>query len=114
MENLTPAEWGALVLGIASALVLLTNAGKSIADIVRAVKAPNDLQNDRLDKVEKRLDAVEGKLDNDNVRFEAMAEDNRITQRALLALLDHGIDGNNIKQMQDAKEDLYTHLTERK
>jgi hypothetical protein len=110
VENLTPE----LILGIASAFVLLANAGEKIAQIIRAAKAPNDIQNDRLDKVEKRLDAVESKLDNDNVRLAAIADDNRITQRALLALLDHGIDGNNIKQMQDAKEDLYMHLTEKK
>ena len=32
---------------------------------------------------------------------------------ALLALLDHGIDGNNIEQMKQAKEDLQRHLVER-
>ena len=106
-------SWTWLLSG-ASAVVLLWSAVKTILEIIKAAKAPNDKQNDRLDKVEKRLDMVEGKLDNDDARLVAIAEDNRITQRALLALLDHGIDGNNIKQMQDAKEDLYTHLTEKK
>lgn len=31
----------------------------------------------------------------------------------LLALLDHGIDGNNIEQMQHAKEELQNHLINR-
>ena len=56
---------------------------------------------------------VDGKLDRDNNRLESIEEGNRATQRALLALLDHGIDGNNIKQMQDAKETLQNHLINR-
>lgn len=114
MEGLTPTEIGALVLGVASAIVLLANAGEKIAQIVRAAKAPNNRQDERLDALEAWRKEVDIKLNTDNERLAAIADDNRITQRALLALLDHGIDGNNIKQMQDAKEDLYTHLTDRK
>lgn len=113
MEKLTPTEIGALILGVASAIVLLVNAGEKIVQIIRAAKAPNSRQDERLDALEAWQKEVESKLNNDNERLAAIVDDNRITQRALLALLDHGIDGNNIKQMQDAKEDLYTHLTNR-
>ena len=113
LEGWTAAEIGALILGIASALVLLTNAGKSLAEIIRAAKAPNSKQDERLDALEAWRKEVDTKLNNDNERLDHIADDNRVTQRALLALLDHGIDGNNIKQMQDAKEDLQTHLINR-
>ena len=46
-------------------------------------------------------------------RFDAIEAGNRVTQLAILALLDHGIDGNNVKQMQDAKEELQNHLINR-
>ena len=55
----------------------------------------------------------EKKLDNDKHHFDAIDASNRVTQLALLALLDHGIDGNNIDQMQHAKEELQTHLINR-
>lgn len=42
-----------------------------------------------------------------------MEDANSATIRALLALLNHGIDGNNIKQMQDAKELLQDYLINR-
>lgn len=100
----------ALLLSGASAVVLLWSAIKTVLEIVKAVKAPNDKQNERLTALETWRTEVDAKLKNDDARLEAIAEDNRITQRALLALLDHGIDGNNIKQMQDAKEDLQAHL----
>jgi hypothetical protein len=56
---------------------------------------------------------VDRKLLNDNTHLIAVDEGARVTQRALIALLDHGIDGNNIKQMQDAKAELQNHLINR-
>ena len=103
-------ETWTLLLSGASAVVLLWSAVKTIVEIVKAAKAPNAKQDERIKVLEVWRTEVDGKLNNDNERLEAIATDNRVTQRALLALLDHGIDGNNIKQMQDAKEDLQAHL----
>lgn len=108
MENL----W-ATVLAVASATVLLTNAIKSIAEAVKAAKAPNDKQNTRLEALERRMDEVDAKLNSDKVHFDMLEAGNRAYCQALLALLDHGIDGNNIEQMQHAKESLQQHLINR-
>ena len=113
MGKYTPTELGALFLSIASAIVLLVNLGEKIAQIIKALKAPNDRQDDRISKIEKRLEDVEDKLDDDHERFAMIAEDNRVTQHALIALLDHGLDGNNFDQMREAKADLHNHLINR-
>ena len=110
MDNLTPGEVWAAILAVASAIVLLANAVEKIAKAVHAAKAPNVHQNERLDNLEKRMDAAEKKLDNDKQHFDSIDASNRVTQVALLALLDHGIDGNNTEQMQHAKEELQQHL----
>lgn len=102
-------SWTLLLSG-ASAVVLLWSAVKAGVEIIKAAKAPNDKQNERLEVLETWKKEVDNKLLNDNKRLETIADDNRVTQRALLALLNHGIDGNNIKQMQDAKDDLQAHL----
>ena len=113
MKNLTPTElWGA-VLAVASAIVLLANCAENIAKAIRTAKAPNEKQDQRLDAVEKRLEEVDRYLGNDKRRLDSIEIGNRATQRAILALLDHGIDGNNIKQMQDAKTELQSHLINR-
>ena len=52
----------------------------------------------------------EGFLKNDKLRLDRMDEGQRVTMQALLALLDHNLDGNNIDQMQKAKKDLQKHL----
>ena len=113
MENLTPAAIWATVLAVASAVVLLANAGEKIVKAWKAAKAPNAQQDKRLDALEERVEKIDRRLNNDNDRLSDIDSSNRVTQRALLALLDHGIDGNNIEQMQHAKEELQEHLINR-
>ena len=113
MENLTTAAIWTVVLAVASAIVLLSNAIEKIIKAVQAAKAPNAKQDERLKALEDWREEVDGKLNRDNEKFESLDCGNRVTQRALLALLDHGIDGNNIEQMQRAREELHNHLINR-
>lgn len=113
MGSLSPAEIWTAVLAIASAIVLLSNAVEKIAKAVHTMKAPNQALNERVGALETWKDGVDQKLDNDKKRLDGIDSGNRVTQLALLALLDHGIDGNNIDQMQHAKEELQNHLINR-
>ena len=113
MENLTPANIGAAVLAAVSAFVLISNAVEKIVRAWKVAKAPNAQQDKRLDALEAWKEKVDRRLNTDNDRLSDIDSGNRVTQRALLALLDHGIDGNNIEQMQHAKEELQDHLINR-
>ena len=110
---MTAGEIATAVLAVASAIVLLSNATEKIAKAVQAAKKPNTIQNDRISDLEGRMDKVETKLETDKKHLDNIDAGNRVTQLALLALLDHGIDGNNIDQMQHAKEELQNHLINR-
>lgn len=113
MESVTlPAIW-AVIAWIAAAIVLLANAAGKIAAIIQAAKAPNVQQNDRLDALEKEMEQVQQYLANDKKHLDSLDDGNRITQRALLALLSHGLDGNSIEQMEAAKAALEEHLINR-
>ena len=113
MANLTPAEIGGGLLALAAAIVVLSNAAEKIAKAVQTAKAPNQALSDRVGELETWKDGVDQKLDTDKKRLDGIDNGNRVTQLALLALLDHGIDGNNIAQMQHAKEELQNHLINR-
>ena len=113
MSNITPGEFWAWILAAALAVTTLANAAEKIVKAWKAWKAPNDHRNERLDLLEDRMEKVESKLSNDDDRLRDIEKGDRATQRALLALLDHGIDGNNIEQMQHAKEELQNHLINR-
>lgn len=110
---MSAGEIWAWVAGILAAIVLIGNAAKAVAAGIKQIRAPNDRQDGRLGKLESRLDKVDGKLDLDRRRLDAIEGGNRATQRALLALLEHGLHGNNITQMQAAKEGLEQHLINR-
>ena len=110
MENLTPSEIWAVVAWVAAAIVLLGNASDRIAKAWRAAKAPNDEQNARLDKLEHRMDKAEKMLVNDKNQLDAIQDGLQAIFQGQLAMLDHCLDGNNIKQMQDAKTALQHHL----
>lgn len=113
MENLTTGELWTALLAVASAIVLLSNAAKAIANAVQVAKAPNDAQNTRISELEKWREEVDRKLNNDKDQLDEIHDGLRASFQAQLALLDHGIDGNNVKQMQDAKEVLQKHLINR-
>ena len=103
----------AWILAAASAVVLLSNAAEKIAKAIRAAKAPNEEQDRRLTAAEKDIESIKGFLANDKKRLDALEEGNRVTQRALIALLGHGLDGNNQKEMATAKADLESYLINR-
>lgn len=117
MENLTPMETAIVVIGVvmvlASAVNTLGSAAEKIVKAIRAAKAPNEAQDERLEALENKMKEVESKLDNDYNHLKALDEGNRVTMTGMLALLGHGIDGNNIDQMKSAKQALEAHLINR-
>lgn len=110
MNNINLSEVWGIIAAVLAAIVLVSNAAEKVVRAWKAAKAPNDQQNVRIDALEEWRKEVDRKLNRDNDKLMDIESGNRVTQRALLALLDHGIDGNNIKQMQDAKEALQDHL----
>lgn len=113
MNEWTASQIVTAILAVCSAIVLLSNAVEKIVLAVKAAKAPNQRQDDRLKALEEWRQEVDRKLEADLKHLESIDEGSRATQQAILALLDHGIDGNNIEQMQHAKEMLQNYLINR-
>ena len=115
--DLHPGEIIALVIGgilaLAGAITTLGSAGEKIAKVIRAAKAPNDEQDRRIAAAEQSIVDIKGFLAQDKKRLDVLEDGNRVTQRAILALLGHGLDGNNQKQMKEAKDNLEQYLINR-
>lgn len=114
MEGLSSGEIIALVIGgilaLAGAISTIGGAVEKIVKVVRAAKAPEQQQNAEIDEIKTRLDKVERKLDNDKIQIEDAKECNHVLTKGMLALLEHGINGNNIDQMRDAKNGVEAYL----
>lgn len=103
-------ELWAIVLSVASAIVLLSNAIEKIIKAVKAAKAPEQRQDDEIVEIKGRLDKIEAKLENDKKQIADAKECNHVITKGMLALLEHGINGNNIDQMREARNDVNAYL----
>ena len=98
------------ILAVASAIVLISNAVEKIVKAVKAAKAPEVAQNEKISELESRLEIVERELSKDEKHLKDVRECNHVITKGVLALLDHGINGNNIDQMKDARSDVEAYL----
>lgn len=112
-ENITPENIWAILAWVATALILLSNAGEKIVGIVKAIKAPDVAQNDRLTALEEDMAQVKQYLTNDKKAIDGLSEGDKVTKHAILALLGHGIDGNNVEEMIQSKHELEKYLINR-
>ena len=78
-----------------------------------ALKAPSQRVEERLAALEKSDKRHDTLFDNDHQRLEALQDGMRILQKSMLALLAHGIDGNDIDRMKQVKAELEDHLINR-
>ena len=100
----------AIILAGASAIVLLSNAVEKIVKAVKIAKAPENAQNAKISALEERLKKVEDKLESDKKQIGVIREGNHVLTKGMFALLEHGINGNNIEQMKEAKHDVEEYL----
>lgn len=114
MGSLTPGEIIALsvggILALSGAVTTVGGAIEKIVKVFRAAKAPEKAQNAEIDDLKIRLDKVERKLENDKKAIDDAKECNHVLTKGMLALLEHGINGNNIDQMRDAKNGVEAYL----
>lgn len=111
--SFTPAQLVAWVLAICGGVVAITQAANAMGTWYKKAKKPETDQNARILKLEERMGKVENYLTSDHKHLDALDRGNRVTQQALLALLGHAIDGNNTKQLTDARDELHTYLVEK-
>lgn len=110
---LDPAEFWAFITAVCAFIISASAAFRIIVDAIKKLRAPEKTQDDRLKLIEERLDLFETYFLNDKKRIDAMESGNRVTQRAILALLSHAIDGDNQDQLETARDNLNEYLINR-
>lgn len=110
---LDPAEFWAFITAVCAFIISASAAFRIVVDAIKKLRAPEKTQDDRLKLIEERLDLFETYFLNDKKRIDAMESGNRVTQRAILALLSHAIDGDNQDQLETARDNLNEYLINR-
>lgn len=115
MATMTPGQLFlvlcGILLGVAGFINTVGAAFDRMAKARQAAQAPNKEQDDRLAKLERRMGDVERMLGNDKNSLDKLNAGLEASFQVQLALLDHALNGNNIKQMQDARDALYAYLS---
>lgn len=106
----TASQLVTMFIGFCGAIITFGGAVAVLSKWIGKAKEPNAMQNKRLDEHEEWLKCIDKKLDNDNKRMNYIEASNKIVLRALMALLQHGIDGNDTAEMQKVLKDLESYL----
>lgn len=110
MENLTftiPQAWG-WFLAACAAVITIVNTWKALREVKQ--ESPTGKQAEMLRIHEERLDLIEERLKQGDDRFHEMDAGNKAIQKALLALMSHAINGNDVEQLKSAKKELENYL----
>lgn len=97
-------------LALCGGIATIGVAAGWVIKVINHMKAPQTEQNERLDALEQEVNLLKGYSQTDKEKLEELTESDRLTKRALLALLSHGIDGNNVEEMEHAKTELTNFL----
>lgn len=108
--SFTPAQLWTGLVAFCAGLSALAAAIALVAKAINKLKAPNKQQDARLVELEEKTKKHEGLLDNDNKRLNALEKERGMEHRALLALLKHGIDNNNIEAMKASSKEIQDYL----
>ena len=115
MENFTPGQLLLIAMGMllaaASAINTLGSALEKIAKAKKAAQAPNEEQNRQIKELQEWRKEVDRKLRSDHQELREIRDGLGASCQVQLALLDHALHGNNVKQMQDARDALYNYMT---
>ena len=118
--SFTPTELVGFISAIGGTILTIGAVITLIINFVKKLRAPEDKQNEKLKNHEDRIKSLEDQnkiftqyFINDDKRFKAIERSNKITQSAILALLKHSINGQDIESLKKAEKSLEEFLIEK-
>lgn len=99
------------ILSICGGVSIIGGAAMYIYKLVVAIGRPAKEINEKIDNLGAEVEALKNEVDKYKNRLGKNDETTTIILQALLCLLEHGIDGNNISKMEKAKDTLEKWLT---
>lgn len=116
--TITPIGVYNVFVAVCGLIITIWAVVEIIAKIVELTHKTNKGQDERIRKAESRLDEHEKRFaeydrffQRDKNRLDRVDEAERVTQKALLALLSHALNGNDTEALKEARDDLQTYLT---
>ena len=121
----TPQDIINAILAVCGAITAIAAASAVIVKIITSARRPNLIQDQKIAALEEEVKEIRAEIENRDEKLKeritigesqigAIEEANAVTQRAILALLSHAINGNDAESLRKAKTDLENYLTRNK
>lgn len=98
------------VLFVLDTIVLIGAVIGLYAKAVKPVKDREKAQKEKTEKVDKKLEDHEMRLDKGEKRFDQIAEMSKVQCYCLFALINHELSGNDVKKLEEAKNKLQNYV----
>lgn len=116
----TPSEIIGFILAVCGLIITLSSAIGVIVGLINKARQPELKQDNRITECETRLnrhdevlEKYQGYFANDDKRLIRIEESNRVTQRGMLALLKHSLNGDDVDSLKRAMKDLENYLIDK-
>lgn len=112
------SEWMQYTLVICGGVITILTLWNMVEQRIKSTRQPTNNLEERVSLLEKKLEfeikatfvEYDARFGRDKQKIEAIEDGNRVTYQALLALLNHTIDGNNEEEMNDARKEINKYL----
>ena len=101
------------ILTVAATFTALSVAVNWLILWINKINSPRDELEKRMTEAERKIKEHDEQIAKASSRINTLEKEERLIMRALLALLEHGLDGNNVQKMSEAKNDLEKYLLEK-
>lgn len=111
MINLSPGQIWAIILAVIGLILTVLNIIDKVIVLREKARQPQENILQRIEILESWQGRIESRLKLGTDHFEMIDQGNKVTHKALLALLDASINGNNTEELKRAREDLHNYLS---
>lgn len=108
----TLGQIGAFIIAAVGLTLTILNVIDKITVMSERAGKPMVEVMDKIKDLEEWRKKVNERLEEGDKHFDDMDASNRAIQKALLALMDSAIDGNNTDELKKARKDLYNFMTD--
>ena len=111
--SFTPSQLVAFIGSIAGVCAGLATITGFVVALVKRWKAPEVEQNARIEALEKKVELLEGRLNDGNDRFDGIEKAQKVTLRVLQALLAESLGADATEALNEAKKELDNYFLEK-
>lgn len=111
--GLTPHDLFNIILAVCGAIITIAAASGIIINFIKRFKEPEYNQNARISNIESRLEKIDRALYIDKQRLDRIEYGTSYQIEALLALLEHAINPNDLTNVKAAKKNIERYLLDK-